>query len=71
MIDIEKLDLKWWKKEDIEELIEEYPQLLEMSLDEIKKLKTELYWESQHLIDRANIIESKADSLQTLINKLE
>ena len=33
MIDIEKLDLKWWEKEDIEDLIEEYPQLLEMSLD--------------------------------------
>ena len=71
MIDLSTLDLQWWKKEDIEELIEEYPQLLEMSLDEIKKLKTELYWESQHLIDRANIIESKADSLQTLINKME
>lgn len=42
-----------------------------MSLDEIKKLKTELYWESQGLIDRAYAIESKADSLQILINELE
>lgn len=71
MIDIEKLDLKWWEKEDIEDLIEEYPQLLEMSLDEIKKLKTKLYWESQGLIDRAYAIESKADSLQILIRELE
>ena len=71
MIDIEKLDLKWWEKEDIEDLIEEYPQLLEMSLNEIKRLKTELYWESQRLMDRAYVIESKADSLQTLINELE
>lgn len=71
MIDLSTLDLQWWEKEDIEDLLEEYPQLLEMSLDEIKKLKTELYWESQHLIDRANAIESKADSLQTLINELE
>lgn len=71
MIDLSTLDLQWWEKEDIEDLIEEYPQLLEMSLDEIKKLKTELYWESQHLMDRAYAIESKADSLQILINELE
>ena len=71
MIDIEKLDLKWWEKEDIEDLIEEYPQLLEMSLDEIKNLKTKLYWESQGLTDRAYAIESKADSLQILIRELE
>ena len=71
MIDLSTLDLQWWEKEDIEDLLEEYPQLLEMSLDEIKKLKTELYWESQGLIDRAYAIESKADSLQILINELE
>lgn len=71
MIDLSNLDLQWWEKEDIEDLLEEYPQLLEMSLDEIKKLKTELYWESQGLIDRAYAIESKADSLQILINELE
>ena len=71
MIDLSNLDLQWWEKEDIEDLIEEYPQLLEMSLDEIKKLKTKLYLESQHLIERANAIESKADSLQILINELE
>lgn len=71
MIDLSILDLQWWEKDDIEDLIEEYPQLLEMSLDEIKKLKTELYWESQGLIDRAYAIESKADSLQILINELE
>lgn len=71
MIDLSNLDLQWWEKEDIEDLLEEYPQLLEMSLDEIKKLKTELYWESQGLIDRAYAIESKADPLQILINELE
>ena len=59
MIDLSTLDLQWYEKEDIEDLIEEYPQLLEMSLDEIKKLKTKLYWESQGLIDRAYAIESK------------
>ena len=71
MIDLSTLDLQWWEKEDIEDLIEEYPQLLEMSLDEIKKLKTKLYWESQGLIERANTIESKANSLQILIRELE
>lgn len=71
MINLSTLDLKWWQKEDIEDLLEEYPDLLYMSIDEIKKLKTKLYWESQYLIERANGIESKADSLQILINELE
>ena len=70
MINLSTLDLKWWQKEDIEDLLEEYPDLLYMSIDEIKKLKTKLYWESQYLIERANAIESKADSLQILINEL-
>lgn len=71
MINLSTLDLKWWQKEDIEDLLEEYPDLLYMSIDEIKKLKTKLYWESQYLIEHANGIESKADSLQILINELE
>lgn len=71
MINLSTLDLKWWQKEDIEDLFEEYSDLLYMSIDEIKKLKTKLYWESQYLIERANGIESKADSLQILINELE
>lgn len=71
MINLSTLDLKWWQKEDIEDLLEEYSDLLYMSIDEIKKLKTKLYWESQYLIERANGIESKADSLQILINELK
>lgn len=71
MIDIEKLDLKWYEKDEIEDLIEEYPHLLEMPLNEIKKFKTELYWKAQGLIDRAYAIESKADALQIIIDAME
>ena len=71
MIDLEKLDLEWYEKDDIEDLIEEYPHLLEMSLNEIKKFKTELYWEAQGLIARAYALESKANALQIIIDDIE
>ena len=71
MINLDDIELKWYEKEDIEDLIEEYPRLLEMPLNEIKKFKTELYWEAQGLIARAYALESKANALQIIIDDME
>lgn len=66
-----ELDLKWWEEEDLEDLCEEYPNLESMSVEELNKLATSLYWEAQHLIDRANSIESKADTIRMYIRAIE
>jgi len=55
------LGLAWWEEDDLEDLIEEHPEVENMTAEELEKFAQSLYWEAQHLIDRANSIENTAD----------
>ena len=65
-----ELDLYWWKEEDLEELEDEF-HLTEKTAEELNKLATKLYWEAQGLVDQANRLESKADTIRRYLNLIE
>ena len=58
-----ELDLKWWEREDLEDLDDEF-HILEKTSEELDILATKLYWEAQGLVDRASSLESKADTIR-------
>ena len=65
-----ELDLHWWEEEDLEDIDEEY-HISEMSLTELDKLATSLYWEAQSYIETANRLESKADAIRSYIRAID
>ena len=62
-----ELDLELWQEEDLEDVFEEYPELENMTLEEMEKFARKLYWEASDYIDRANSLECKADSIRLYI----
>ena len=50
-----------WQKEDIKDLLEEYPELTDMTDEELVVFSRELYWKAQGLYDEGNRLESKAE----------
>lgn len=62
-----EFDLYWWEEEDLEDLDGEF-QITEKNIEKLNELKTKLYWKAQSLIEEANRIENKADSLQKYID---
>ena len=62
-----ELNLRWWLEEDLEDLFEEYPELNDMSIEQMNGFIRKLYWEAQGYIDQANSIENKADALREYI----
>ena len=65
-----ELDLYWWEEEDLEDLENEF-HLTEKTTEELNKLATKLYWEAQGLIDQANRLESKADTIRRYLDLIE
>ena len=65
-----ELNIHWWEEEDLEDLEEEY-HISELTLQELDKLATSLYWEAQGYIETANRIESKADSIRSYIRAID
>lgn len=65
-----ELNLKWWLEEDLEDLFEEYPELNDMSIEQMNEFIRKLYWEAQGYIDQANSIENKADALWEYIKAI-
>ena len=61
-------DLEWWEKDDIDSLLEEYPEIKNMSRDELDKLKSKLYWKAQGLIEESNRIESYSYTIQRVLD---
>ena len=61
-------DLEWWEKDDIDSLLEEYPEIKNMSRNELDKLKSKLYWEAQGLIEESNRIESYSYTIQRVLD---
>lgn len=58
------MSLTEWQKEDIEDLLEEYPALVEMTDEELDAFSRKLYWEAQGLYDRVNRLESYAENIK-------
>lgn len=56
-----------WQREDLEDLLEEFPEIENMTTDELNQKHNALYLEAAGLIDRANSLESKADTIKTYI----
>ena len=65
-----ELDLELWQEEDLEDVFEEYPELENMTLEEMEKFARKLYWEANGYIDRANSLECKADSIRLYIKAI-
>lgn len=57
------MTLTKWQKEDIEDLLEEYPELVDMDDEELVIFSRKLYWEAQGLYDRVNRLESYAENV--------
>ena len=68
MIDLDTTDMSSWHKETIQDLIEdeEYPNLCEMSSEELKKLSNKLFGEAQGLYETVCRIESNAEAIAVL-----
>lgn len=65
-----ELNLKWYEEDDLEVLEEEY-HISEKSIEELKKLSSELYWEAQGLYARVTDLESQADAINEYIRLIE
>jgi hypothetical protein len=53
-----------WQKEDLEDLQETYPNLDEMTDEELELLSNKLYREAQGLFDRMCRLESDAENIK-------
>jgi hypothetical protein len=65
-----ELNLYWWEEEDLEDLDEEF-HISEKTTEELNKLATKLYWDAQGLVDEANRLESKADTIRRYLDLIE
>lgn len=66
-----ELDLRWYEKEDLEDLEAKYPGLFDKSREELDKFATQLYRKAQNLIKEANGLENKADAIRTYLDATE
>ena len=65
-----ELNLKSWQKEDLKDVFEEYPELENMTLEEMEDFVEKLYEEAGCYITQANSLESKADSFRCYIRAI-
>lgn len=66
-INFDKANLTKWKKDDLIDLLDDYPNLLEKSDEELETLSTNLYFKAQDLYERANWIEQDAENIKLLM----
>ena len=59
-----EFDLRKWTKEALIDLLEEHPNLFEMTADELNQLARDKYWTAQGYIDRANRLEIDASAIE-------
>lgn len=65
--DMESMNLTWWQKEDLLDLLMKYPEIELATREQLEKFKQEKYWEAQGLIEEAERIESEGDVIQLYI----
>ena len=56
--------LSEWQKEDLEDLLEKYPDLDSMTDEELDHLSHKLYWDAQGLYDQVTHMESEAENIK-------
>ena len=65
--EMESMNLTWWQKEDLLDLLEKYPEIELATCEQLEKFKQEKYWEAQGLIEEAERIEAEGDMIQLYI----
>lgn len=65
---LDKLNLSKWQKEDMEDMLEDYPNLLDMSVEELETLSRKKYWEADGMYQTVCYMESQAELMQVLAN---
>ena len=64
---VEKTDWNKYKKEDILDLVEEHPELLDMTPVQLRTRARDLNWEAQSIYETVNRLESEASLIKDLI----
>ena len=64
-------ELHRWQRESLEDLLEEFPEIETMTIDELNKKYNDLYWEVARLFDQVGTLESKADTIKLYIKLKE
>lgn len=65
--EMESMNLTWWQKEDLLDLLEKYPEIELATREQLEKFKQEKYLEAQGLIEEAERIEAEGDAIQLYI----
>lgn len=65
--EMESMNLTWWQKEDLLDLLEKYPEIELATREQLEKFKQEKYLEAQGLIEEAERIEAEGDVIQLYI----
>ena len=65
--EMESMNLTWWQKEDLLDLLRKYPEIELATREQLEKFKQEKYWEAQGLIEEADRIEAEGDVIQLYI----
>lgn len=65
--EMESMNLTWWQKEDLLDLLRKYPEIELATREQLEKFKQDKYWEAQGLIEEAERIESEGDVIQLYI----
>ena len=62
-----KIMLPWLHREDIKDLLEELPEIENMTTDELNQKCQDLYLEAYKSLCQADTLESKADAIKLYI----
>ena len=65
---LKDFDLPWYIKDDLIDLLEEYPNLFEMSKEELSQLINDKYSTSTALISKACMFENMANAIEKYCN---
>ena len=65
---LENMDLPWYVKDDLIDLLEKHPNLFEMSESELKELFSDKYLDAQYHTERACALENEADAVRKYCN---
>jgi hypothetical protein len=65
---LENMDLPWYVKDDLIDLLEKHPNLFEMSESELKELFSDKYLDAQYHTERACVLENEADAVRKYCN---
>ena len=61
---LKDLDLHWYTKEDLIDLLEDHPDLFEMSAEDLKTLVYSKYSDAQYHTKRAARLENDASAIE-------